>query len=206
MDTSSTGVVARLKRRLWMKFALRGVGGSDNHGRLDLAYGIHDPWHMESDLETARFEATNAIILRAFGRVGSLLELGCGEGHQTAYFSRLSDHQFGIDVSQRAVLRAQQRLPAASFAVGDIFNHPWAAREPFDLVTACEMLYYLGDPAATIARMRTVARNGVATFFSPAGTRLAGHFDGIPGLQRDWIQHGQTTWLVAWWRDEGLRD
>ena len=29
--------LTKARRRLWMKYALRGVGGSDNHARLDLA-------------------------------------------------------------------------------------------------------------------------------------------------------------------------
>ncbi|MGH6645240.1 MAG: hypothetical protein ACRED3_21350, partial [Bradyrhizobium sp.] len=74
----------KVKRRSWMKYALRGVGPNDNFERLDLAYSIEDPWNMNSPGEIARFEATNRIIEREFGRVGSLLELGCGKGHQTA--------------------------------------------------------------------------------------------------------------------------
>ena len=85
-----------------MKYALRGVGGSDNIRRLDLAYYVEDPWNMDSDRESRRFQATNRIIEHNFGRVGSLLELGCGEGHQTQYLARLSDQQYGIDVSAQS--------------------------------------------------------------------------------------------------------
>ena len=24
----------------------------------------------------------------------------------------------------------------------------------------------------------------------------------IPGLQKTWIHHGGTAWLIGWWRDE----
>lgn len=196
-------MLRKARRRLWMKYALRGVGGADNHARLDLAYAVEDPWNMDSALERARFEATNAVIERAFGRVGSVLELGCGEGHQTAWLARISDSQYGVDVSAQAIARARQRLPAAQFAATDIFGQPWGD-EPcrFDLVTACEVLYYLSDPAATLARMRRLGRKGLVTFFAPACGRVGPHLQAIDGLQRDWIFHGGTAWLVAWWRHD----
>lgn len=193
----------KARRRLWMKYALRGVGGNDNHARLDMAYSMEDPWNMDSSMERARFEATNRIIERAFGRVGSLLELGCGEGHQTEWFARVSDEQYGVDVSPQAVARARLRMPSAHFAATDAFGQPWGEQKHrFDLVTACEVLYYLGDPAATIARMRHLGRCGLVTFFAPACGRVGPHVAAVPGLQRDWIFHGGTAWLVGWWRDD----
>ena len=62
MFTRAAILLRKARRRLWMKYALRGVGGRDNFDRLDLAYSVEDPWNMASDLERARFEATNAVI------------------------------------------------------------------------------------------------------------------------------------------------
>jgi len=186
-----------------MKYALRDVGGNDNHARLDLAYTVEDPWHMDSELERARFEATNQLIERAFGRVGSVLELGCGEGHQTQYLARFSDEQYGIDVSPQAVERARLRLPSAHFAVADVFGQPWGNQSKrFDMVTACEVLYYLSDPAATIEHMRHLGRRGLVTFFAPAARRVGPHLERVPGLRKDWLYHGGTAWLAGWWCDD----
>ena len=204
MFTQAATLLRKARRRLWMKYALRGVGGSDNFDRLDLAYSVEDPWNMASDLERTRFAATNAVIERAFGRVGSALELGCGEGHQTEYLARLSNVQYGVDVSAQAVERARKRLPQAHFEAADIFGQPWGdQRHRFDLVTACEVLYYLSEPEKTIAQMRHLGRNGLVTFFAPACGRIGPHLDAVPGLQKDWIHHGGTAWLIGWWRDEG---
>ncbi len=203
MFAGTARLLKKAQRRLWMKYALRGVGGSDNHSRLDLAYNVEDPWNMDSALEQARFKATSTIIEKNFGRVGSLLEIGCGEGHQTEYLARLSDEQYGIDVSAHAIARARLRLPSAHFAATDLFNLPWENRpQRFDLITACEVLYYLSDPAATLQRMRQLGRCGLVTFFAPASGRIGPHLDSIPGLHKDWIYHGGTSWLVGWWRDE----
>ncbi len=193
----------KLKRRSWMKFALRGVSGNDNFDRLDLAYTVEDPWNMDSPTEQARFEATNRIIEREFGRVDSLLELGCGEGHQSARLAGLATRTYGLDVSAKAIERARQRMPQAQFAAADIFHQPWAGEiERFDLVTAFEVLYYLGDVEATLARMSQLGRACVVTIFAPAARRVGPHLERIPGLRKDWIWHGGTVWLVAWWRND----
>ncbi|MGY1457203.1 MULTISPECIES: class I SAM-dependent methyltransferase [unclassified Luteimonas] len=189
-------------RRTWMKYAMRGVGGADDYGRLDLAYRLGDPWGMESELEQARFAATNALAMRTFGRVRTLLEVGCGEGHQTLALRELADEVHGIDVSPIAIERARVRAPDAQFAVADIHHQPWGEQPGrFDLVVACEVLYYIKDIPATLARMNHLGRACLVTFFAPALARVGPHLEEIPGLHKDWVQHRGETWLVCWWRN-----
>lgn len=198
----ATNKLARAVRRLWMKYAMRGVGGADAWQRLDHAYAVPDPWHMDSALEQARFAQTNALVESAFGRVGSVLELGCGEGHQTRWLLEVADQAFGIDVSARAIERARARVPEAHFAVADIHGQPFGdAQGRFDLVVACEVLYYIKDIPATLARMSTLGRGCLVTFYAPALARVGPHLSAIPGLHKDWMQHNGVTWLVCWWRN-----
>lgn len=192
----------KLIRRTWMKHAMRGVGGADNYERLDMAYKLGDPWNMESRMEQSRFAATNALLEKSFGRVGSLLEIGCGEGHQTQCFAKLADEVYGIDVSPTAVERARKRLPQAQFAAADIHGQPWGdQRHRFDLVVACEVLYYIKDIPATIERMRHLGKACLVTFFAPALVRVGPHLEGIDGLHKDWMQYDGETWLVCWWHN-----
>ena len=201
MLNKAAALVKKVPRRLWMKYALRGAG-NDNAARLDLAYRMEDPWNMQSEMEQARFRATNDIIRKAFGQLDSVLELGCGEGHQTEYLARVCKCQYAIDISPQAIERARQRLPGVQFGVADVFTQPWTAEgKRFDLVTACEMLYYLRDPGATIERMRALGRNGLVTFFAPACGKLGEQLDRVPGLHKGWFHHGKTAWLVGWWHD-----
>lgn len=203
MLSKAKALLQKVKRRSWMKYALRGVGPNDNHERLDLAYSIADPWNMESPGEISRFEGTNRIIEREFGSLDTLLELGCGEGHQTRHLAQLASRTYGLDVSEKAVERARSRLPEAKFAATDIFGQPWTAEvQRFDLVTACEVLYYMSDVERTLARMSELGRNCLVTIFAPAARRVGPHLDRIPGLKKDWIWHGGTVWLVCWWHNE----
>ena len=198
---------ARLRkavRRMWMRYAMRGVGGADNYQRLELAYRLGDPWNMDSGLEQARFAATNELLERAFGHVGSLLEIGCGEGHQTLALQALADQVHGLDVSQTAIERARVRVPGAQFAATDIAGQPWGGGAGrFDLVVACEVLYYIRDIPATLERMNHLGRACFVTFFVPALGRVGPHLDAVPGLQKDWIHRDGVTWLACWWRNPG---
>ena len=195
------GKIGRAFRRRWMKHMLRGTGRGDNHVRLDNAYSVRDPWNMDSPLEQARFEATNRLIEREFGRVGSLLEIGCGEGHQSEHLARLTDRLYGLDVSAKAVERARTRLPQAEFAAADIHQLPWDGRR-FDLVTACEVLYYMRDVRAAIERMSALGRHCLVTCYTPTLQAMAEELDRIPGINRHWVYHGSTVWIVCWWRNE----
>src|SRR5580700_10350985 len=100
---------------------------------------------MRSAREQARFEWTNQVIGDHLAPLGTILEVGCGEGHQSQYLARQSGELYGIDVSARAVDRARQRCPAGNFAVGDPFTLGSAMPDRYDLVAACEVLYYVKD-------------------------------------------------------------
>jgi len=187
-------------RRAWMNYALRGVGGADNYSRLDLAYRMPDPWNMESDLERFRFERTNLLIEKYFPSCRSILEIGCGEGHQSEKLLEVCDELYGVDVSATAIERAQRRVPQAQFAAADVFAQPWG-REParFDLAVACEVLYYVADIQKTLDEMNFVAKNCLVTIFAPAIRRVGPFLESVPGVGKDWFGTNGAEWVVAYW-------
>ena len=161
-----------LLRRTWMKYTMRGVRQADAHGRLDLAYAISDPWRMETARERFRFEKTNAIVREHLGaRFDRILEVGSGEGHQTEHLVKLGGKVTGIEVSPTAVARARTRLASADveLVAGDLFEQPWSnERGRFDLVTACEVLYYMSDIPRFLRTMDELGGACVVTYFAPA--------------------------------------
>src|SRR3954449_9762847 len=96
-------------RRLWSRLILRRVHFADRHELLDSLYRMHDPWGMTHPRERFRFEETNRLISSAYGSPHSILEIGCGEGHQSEYLARICKQLVGLDVSARAVARAKAR-------------------------------------------------------------------------------------------------
>lgn len=191
----------KIVSKVWRRYAMRGIGANDNHTGLDKLYALPDPWGMTTEREQSRFRQTNAVIAAHAGRVGTLLEIGSGEGHQSEHLAQLCDQLYGLDVSDRAVERACERLPAARFGVGEITALPWAAPEggKYDLVVACEVLYYLSDIGKAVEAMSSLGRACLVTFFCPSARRVAEHLQDLPGVRRGWIYHDPYAWLWAYW-------
>ncbi len=195
----------RLVFKAWRYYALRDLGASDNHAGLEKLYTLPDPWGMTSEREQSRMRQTSAVIESLVGRVGTLLEIGSGEGHQSAYLAGQCERLDGLDVSARAVERARARAPQCRFGVGEVSSLPWSLPqgERYDLVVACEVLYYLSDIQGAVNAMSRLGRSCLVTFFCPAARRVAQHVETIPGLRRGWIYHDPYAWLWAFWQPAG---
>jgi len=190
-----------LARKVWRRIALRNLTASDNHKQLDRLYAVADPWQMTSAREQFRFEMTNALLAEKLGHVGSLLEIGCGEGHQSEHLAKVADQLYGLDVSARAIDRARTRLPGAHFDVGTlpvIPNAPPGGR--FDAVVACEVLYYMSDIEGAVKAMSQAGDACLVTFFGPSAGLVARHVEHLPGVERGWFYHEPVHWLWAFWR------
>ncbi len=198
---------AQLVRRAWMKYALRGVRQNDAHGRLDLAYSMPDPWHMASEQEQTRFVETCAIIERELGdRFDSVLEIGCGEGHQTVHLADLAERITGLDVSEKAIERARRRLPEAEFLVGDLANQPWVDEVGrYDLVTACEVIYYMSDMPGFLRAIDRLGKTCLVTYFAPAARKVEAHVMAMPEVSRATFRYRDVEWVAAWWAGEAGR-
>jgi SAM-dependent methyltransferase len=184
-----------------MRLALRGVHFGDRHRRLDSLYRLRDPWSMETDAQRFRFRATNQLIEQEFGRVGSILEVGCGEGHQTEHLLTVCDHVLGTEISARAVERARERCPNAEFAVGDVFagELPASGRQ-FDLVLGCEVLYYTKDVPAALRRLGELGRACLVSYYERPAPHLDPYVLALPGVRSTKLTFGDSAWTVAWWR------
>ena len=193
-------------RRRWMKYVLRDTARASKHGRMELAYQVRDPWRMESPGERYRFDASNRILharlIAPAARVGSILELGCGEGHQSEHLAQLCDRLTGLDVSATAVSRARARVPSATFVSGDLLTQPWVrdARR-FDIVTAFEVLHYMKDIAPTLEAMCRLAPACIASWYGPTARTTEAAVVKMPLEGREELRFGDTSWSVAWWHN-----
>jgi SAM-dependent methyltransferase len=198
---AARGLGPALKRQ-WIRIPLRGIHFADQHDRLDLLYRVRDPWEMDSDPQRFRFRETNRVIEERLSPVHSVLEVGCGEGHQTEWLLRVCEALVGIDVSRRAVGRARERCPSATFAVGDVFSsEPPLRNEPFDLVVACEVLYYMSDVPSVLQRLSALGRACLVSYYDAPAERLDPDVLSLPGVERELVHYGEAKWTVAWWRN-----
>jgi hypothetical protein len=193
---------SRVAKRLWLRFTIKGASPNEMAQRLERLYQIEDPWNLQARTEAVRFQAVNDLVRHHFPDTGTLLELGSGEGLQSEYLLGVTKELYGADVSPTAVARAERRVPAARFYSGDFRARPWQeAIDRFDLIVACEVLYYLPEAEVreTVATLSRLGRGCIVTFVSSAAPRVAHALP--PHAERSWIHSGDVTWLVAWWRN-----
>lgn len=189
----------RPARQIWTDSYARGLSDAEVTKRTaDIYASSVDPWHLST--EQQRFAETNAAIARRFGRVGRMLEIGCGEGYQTRWLAQLCDHLTGTDISDAALDRARALVPDAAFVISAIPDLPLpAATARFDLAVACEVLYFAPDMRAAIDRMRQLAPRGLVTGLERKWKRFGQAVEGLPGLAIDRITSPGNVWLVATW-------
>ncbi|HEU0215511.1 MAG TPA: SAM-dependent methyltransferase [Stellaceae bacterium] len=196
-------VVPRL-RRYWVRMALRRVHYADRADKLNRLYCVEDPWRMDSAREQARFAWTNELIATHLSPLDSVLEVGCAEGHQSQYLSRVCRQLYGVDVSRRAVRRAERRCPAGTFAVADPLG-VWPVQMPVkvDLVTACEVLYYVTDIAPFLARLSELGRTCLVTYYQGQAPALDPQFAAMSHCRRDRFCFDGMEWHAVWWPTDG---
>jgi SAM-dependent methyltransferase len=189
-------------RTSWTRVALRNVHFADKHRRLNNLYCLRDPWEMETERQRFRFQETNRLIEANFGRVRRILEVGCGEGHQSQELLHVCDELVGIDVSARAVQRARERCPDATFEVGDVFAFtPSGSGRPFDLVLGCEVLYYVRDVAAALERFCELGNACLVSYYEGPAARLDPYVSAMPGVESTTVGEIGSSWKVSWWRN-----
>jgi SAM-dependent methyltransferase len=186
-------------RKIWMRIALRNVRYSNNVKSLDRFYMLKDPWVMSSIREQYRFEETNRLIQEKFGRVGSLLEIGCGEGHQSVHLQKVCDCLTGLDVSGRAIERARMRCPNGVFLVGNVFTKEVNTLYKFDLVVACEVLYYLKEIPLALQRIRAIGDKGLVTYFDGEMENMDQYVLPLTGVASKIWEFNHSRWRAAWW-------
>jgi len=168
--------------------------------RLRLLYALKDPWEMATPREQYRFAITRKHIAALSPHYGTILELGCGEGHQSQMLQELTDRLYGIDVSAQAVKRARKRCPEAEFLVGNIEDSLEQVPVPrVDLICACEVLYYLQNPAAIMPVLEARANQIYVSNYSPRAEFMKTLFS-RPGWRRlDDIRFDDTAWECCVW-------
>src|SRR5262249_10528424 len=163
-------------------------------GRLDSLYRLEDPWGMATAREQRRFKATAAIIQKWLGEVDTILEGGCGGGHQSESLAPLCRALTRIDGSGRAVQRARGRCPGATFRAGDLGSVQGPNGGRFELVTACEVLYYISDVRVAIRRMSELGVHCLGTYYDGSAAQLDPIFKDVPVLHSETFSHEDTRW------------
>ncbi len=113
-----------------------------------------DPWAFEtSPYEHRKYERTLNVLARR--RYRRALEVGCSNGVFTAMLAPLCDELLAVDVSERAVAAAKERLEELPHVRVERLTLPEETPEgPFDLVVASEVLYFWPEDVMLAALRR----------------------------------------------------
>jgi peptidoglycan/xylan/chitin deacetylase (PgdA/CDA1 family) len=146
--------------------------GTEQQEELDYwerLFTKEDPWGYSSPYEQTKYRHTLEIL--PDGPLRRAVEIGCAEGMFTELLAGRVDKLLAVDISSRAVERARNRcrsLPNVTFQSGDMTD--LRLREPVDLITCSEVLYYLQDRFA----LSDFARR-LSTMIIPGGHLVMAH-------------------------------
>jgi SAM-dependent methyltransferase len=136
----------------------------------DLYEQSPDPWDFEtSPYERKKYERTLGVLQgRRYRRA---LEVGCSIGVFTTMLAPFCDEVRAVDVSEKAVAAARNRLAGFPHARVERRRLPEQTPEgPFDLIVVSEVLYYWPEEVMLAALRR------FEEVLAPGGVLLAVHW------------------------------
>lgn len=150
-----------------------------------------DPWGFEtSEYERAKYEQTIAALEGRRYERG--LEVGCSIGVLTGRLAARCGELLAVDVSERAVAAARERLrdvPGVTVERRSLPEH--TPDGPFDLIVCSEVLYYWDRDLLGEALEKLCAR------LEPGGSLLAVHW--LPRTETYPLQGGEVHALLRKW-------
>lgn len=122
----------------------------------------YDKWYQRSGGHYADFREKELFLRLVQPQRGqSLLEVGCGTGHNLEFFRELGLDTTGVDPSESMLKKAAQKLgPSAKLFIGQA-NKLEFEDNSFDIVALITVLEFLSDPAGAIKEAARVSRGKV---------------------------------------------
>ncbi len=138
----------------------------------DLYEAAPDPWGFEtSPYERRKYERTLSALAPRRRSYLRALEVGCSIGVFTAMLAPLCEELLAVDVSEKAVAVAKERLKNFPHVRVQRLTLPEETPQgPFDLVVASEVLYYWPEDVMLAALRR------FEEVLTPGGVLLAVHW------------------------------
>lgn len=191
---------------LWCRIMLRGTTFGGKYRKVQMLYMLENPWEMDSPKEQYRFRETLAHLRGLDAPFDQILELGCGEGHQSLHLQTICTELFGVDISDIAVRRARARCPSGQFTAMPLEQIDGAFDcQHFDLITACEVLYYAVDVTESLKVLKSRADRIYVSNFGFTAQKLRHHFQGDGWRRLDPIRFEDTVWECVVWEAAHLR-
>jgi len=137
---------------------IKGTADKLSRFDFDVVADAYDQWY-ETD-EGAMYDRLERKVISRFLRqnvqVMKLLEVGCGTGHWSQFFSDCGFEVTGVDISERMIKIAQSKNMAnASFQLADGHSLPFEDKS-FDVTAAITTLEFVRDAELVLRERRNM--------------------------------------------------
>ena len=178
-----------LGRRFCWQLALAGADGSKRQrltghylpveGRaIDAAY-FHGDGYVDHEAESAADHGHIVELLRLHQARGPVLEIGCATGGLLAALDAARLPAVGVDISERAVARATERVGPGRAFVCDVERETLPAQvralSPFGALVLPAVLEHFRDPFGTLMRLTSVSGAGTTMIITTANADSLTH-------------------------------
>jgi SAM-dependent methyltransferase len=127
----------------------------------------YEAWYETTGRRADRLEkALLRRLLADFPHAYTMLEIGCGTGHFTRWFSEQGFRAMGLDLSLTMLTAPPSgglggpRLGSSPCVLGNALALPFT-RDTFDLVALITTLEFITDPVQALSEAKRVARSGL---------------------------------------------
>jgi peptidoglycan/xylan/chitin deacetylase (PgdA/CDA1 family)/SAM-dependent methyltransferase len=149
---------ARARKEAYIKGSV-GITTPRTDNWWERLFALPDPCAYESEYEVVKREQTLAFL--PANTIANALELGCAEGHFTLHLAPRVRRLTAVDISGRALARAQARCSDhRNIAFRRLDLDTDEIPGSFDLIVCSEVLYYLRDLPSAVRRVVSQLRPG----------------------------------------------
>jgi len=158
---------------------------------FDLIADSYDSWY--AGRRGAMYDRLEKKLIADFLPAGAegkkLLEVGCGTGHWSRFFSEYGFEVTGVDVSERMINATLQKgIPNVSFHIADGHLLPFAD-DSFDLTAAITTLEFVRDTEAVLREMIRCTRK--------PGQIILGVLNGLSKVNRQRQNRAESSFANA---------
>ena len=118
----------------------------------------------------------------------TLLDVGCGTGHWSAFFAQMGYSVTGVDVAEAMGEKARTKVPQCTFQVADACRLPFE-EGTFDVVAAMAALEFMPDPEGAVGEMAHCTKAG--------GRLLVGTLNRLAPLNQHRLARRREPYVLA---------
>ena len=159
---------------------------------FDTVADTYDQWYETAEGAMYDHLEKKAVsrYLRQNAQGKKMLEIGCGTGHWSQFFSDCGFEVTGVDISERMIKIAQSKnIAHASFQIADSHSLPFADNS-FDVTVAITILEFAGNAELALKEMIRCTRK-------PSGQLLVGVLNALAPLNRNRQEDPKSLYAKA---------